>query len=273
MSKSKSSLFTNNLFLRVMSALVLIPVVLGSVWVGDWLFYPLIIVVSMLGLAEWMALTAPKLPQRGKIGTQIALFFVFFVALSKGIGAGVILSVLAAVLLGYYAGLTKGKVTKSHRLWVALGVPYLAWSGLALLHLRDMPEHGLFLIVYLLLVVWGTDTGAYFAGRLIGGPKLLPQISPKKTWAGLIGGMACAAAFGYGAAHGFGESSPAAFAALGAIMAIVSQAGDFFESFVKRRAGAKDSGSLIPGHGGILDRVDGLLFAAVFLGLISFFFK
>jgi len=270
MSDVPNKLLTQNLLQRILSALVLIPLVLAAVWVGNGSYNALIGLVVVAGMVEWLSLTAPKLPLRGKIAAYVGLVLVLAVGLIKGAPQALGLSVLAAALLGYYGGLGEGVSgsQRSRAVWTGLGIPYLTWSALAMISLRGQNENGLALIVYLLLVVWGTDTGAYFAGRIIGGPKLLPKISPKKTWAGLIGGMVFAAAIGYGVAAWFGDSRvvPAALVAL--ILAVVSQAGDFFESYVKRRAGAKDSGKLIPGHGGILDRVDGLLFAAIFLALI-----
>ncbi|HZV57793.1 MAG TPA: phosphatidate cytidylyltransferase [Sphingobium sp.] len=142
--------------------------------------------------------------------------------------------------------------------WMGVGGVYVAIAcGAALL----LTMAGLF--VPLLAAVIGTDVGAYFAGRLIGGPKIAPAISPSKTWAGLFGGMAGAALLLNLAVHfGVGGALPAdppRLAALGASLAAVAQAGDFFESWMKRRAGVKDSGTLIPGHGGMFDRVDGLL--------------
>ena len=269
MSEAPKKLFTKNLLERVLSALALIPVVLGAVYVGEWAFLTLILLAVTVGMSEYMPLVAPKLSLRGKIWGYVAIIFVVSVGVFKGMPHALALSIPAALLLGYYPGCSGEKEERSRlRLWGALAIPYLAWSGLAMIHLRNIPEHGLGLIVYLLLVVWGTDTGAYFAGRIIGGPKLLPSVSPKKTWAGLIGGMAFAALFGYCVSLGFDESRVVPAAIIGAGLAVVSQAGDFFESFLKRRAGVKDSGTLIPGHGGILDRVDGLLFAALFLALI-----
>jgi phosphatidate cytidylyltransferase len=124
-------------------------------------------------------------------------------------------------------------------------------------------ESGLAAIAVLFAIVWATDTGAYFIGRLIGGPKLWPAISPKKTWAGAVGGLVAGAAVGTGAAMAFGADFTVLTVAVTAVLSISAQAGDLFESWVKRRFGAKDSGRLVPGHGGLMDRVDGLASAAV----------
>ena len=138
-----------------------------------------------------------------------------------------------------------------------------------MLWLRGVPELGLALLVWLFVVVWTTDTAAYFAGRAIGGPRLAPAISPSKTWAGLCGGMLGAALTGALAAWLLGSGRLLQAAGLGALLAVVAQLGDLVESGSKRAAGVKDSGTLIPGHGGLLDRVDGLLFAApVFAAMV-----
>ena len=148
--------------------------------------------------------------------------------------------------------------------WRILGLFYAAIPCASLIWLRDVrienvSDAGVRLVLYLLLVVWATDIGAYFAGRKIGGPKMAPAISPSKTWAGLAGGVAAAGAVG-GLSHLFSPfpSTLAMAMVLAMILAVLAQAGDLFESWIKRRADVKDSGSLIPGHGGILDRVDGL---------------
>jgi phosphatidate cytidylyltransferase len=142
----------------------------------------------------------------------------------------------------------------------ALGVGYIGTAAIAILFLREQPN-GFLLALWTLVVVWATDTGAYFAGRAIGGPKLAPVISPNKTWAGLIGGMIAAAIVG-GLIAGFGPL-PATALWLGAPLAVAAQLGDLLESAMKRHAGVKDSGKLLPGHGGVLDRIDGLLPVAI----------
>jgi phosphatidate cytidylyltransferase len=153
--------------------------------------------------------------------------------------------------------------------WTGLGVVYLGLPALALIWLRSLPDLGWGLLLGLLVVVWTTDTAAYVAGRSLGGPRLAPAVSPSKTWSGLCGGVLGAALVGALAAWLLGSGRPAQAAGLGAILAAVSQLGDLIESAFKRLAGVKDSGSLIPGHGGILDRVDGLLLAAPVLALLG----
>jgi phosphatidate cytidylyltransferase len=176
-------------------------------------------------------------------------------------------------LLAGAAGLTFAitvGILRSAPVWPPLlAYPYLILPLVALLWLRLDPTYGRVAIFWLLFLVWATDTFAYFAGRAIGGRKLAPRLSPKKTWAGLIGGMFGAALVGAVAAIWLDLGSPALLALVSAGLAVVAQAGDILESALKRRAGVKDSGKLIPGHGGILDRVDGLVTAAVAAVLIA----
>lgn len=183
---------------------------------------------------------------------QGELVFTLFVALC------------AIVMVHEWRGIT----SRLNRKIVALGIPYILLPCISLIGLRIMyfPELSTLSIwptLYVIAIVAATDTGAYIAGRAIGGPKLAPKISPGKTWAGLIGGMGCAVL----ASVAFQDyvilpNSLTGAIAVGMVLAIVSQLGDLFESWIKRRAKVKDSGTLLPGHGGLLDRVDGLLFAA-----------
>ena len=163
----------------------------------------------------------------------------------------------AAIILAMEWQKLAEKIENMHPMY---GLAYIAIPCLCLMTLR---EHSVMATLHLLLIVWATDIAAYFAGKTFGGPKLIPSISPKKTWAGLIGGMVAAAAVAATissfSATGF---SFLTWLILGALLAVVAQAGDFFASWLKRKADVKDSGKLLPGHGGLLDRVDGLLFAA-----------
>lgn len=157
-------------------------------------------------------------------------------------------------------------------LWQAGGVLYVGLPALALVASRAIPAHGPWLIVGLFLIVWGTDTGALVAGNLIGGPKLAPVLSPNKTWAGTLGGVAVAAIVEaiYVGALGGGALKALFY---GAVLALVAHAGDLFESWVKRRFSKKDSGSLIPGHGGALDRIDSTLSASLALAVLVLLFQ
>ena len=145
--------------------------------------------------------------------------------------------------------------------WMLLGFVYCLLPALALLFLRERAGDGLNLVLWVFIVTWSTDIGAYFAGRSIGGPKLAPAISPNKTIAGLVGGMVAAALLG--GLWAWATGLPSLLYLLGAPMAAAAQGGDLFESWMKRRAGVKDSGTLLPGHGGVFDRLDGLLVVAL----------
>lgn len=205
----------SGLGLRVLSALVLIPVAVLAVWFGGWLFAGVVGAFAGLMLLEWRRLT----------------------------GGGMA--------------------------WMALGLVYVLVPCLALVWMRE--ESGdPFLVLVLFVCVWASDTGAYAFGRLIGGPKLAPRISPNKTWAGLCGAMLASAAVLVAALLGFAVHplSLPMTVLLGAAIGVIGQAGDLFESWVKRRFGAKDSGTLIPGHGGALDRLDSMLFVAPAVGLL-----
>lgn len=153
-------------------------------------------------------------------------------------------------------------IRRNHPLWNAGGVLYLGIPSLSLIALRDFSAHGAWVLIALFLVVWATDTGALVCGNLIGGPKIAPALSPNKTWAGTIGGIVAAAAVLAAFIAIFGGDAVVA-ASYGAGLGVVAHAGDLFESWVKRHFDLKDSGSMIPGHGGVLDRIDSTL-AAVF---------
>jgi phosphatidate cytidylyltransferase len=173
--------------------------------------------------------------------------------------------IVAAGLADYLVARFSGR---AHPRWIAAGIAYIGLPCIALVWLRGEDPAGRALVLWLLLAVWATDVGAYFAGRLIGGPRLAPRLSPNKTWAGLIGGALCAAAMALIVPLlEPGGPSVTALAVGGAVLAVVAQAGDLAESSVKRRFGAKDASHLIPGHGGLFDRVDGLLAAALALAL------
>jgi phosphatidate cytidylyltransferase len=204
-----------NLLMRVLTALVLIPVAIGVAYAGGWWWFGLVTLISIGLFIEWRMI----------------------------VGA--------------------------HRMgWVALGVVYAAAALAASVIVRLDAVWGFSALMFVLLIVWMTDIGGYFAGRGIGGPKLWPRVSPKKTWAGAIGGwvLSLGVAGGF-AAYGIGQLIPLLL--LATALTVVSQLGDLFESAVKRQFGVKDSSHIIPGHGGLLDRLDGYVFAVVAAALIG----
>ncbi|TIT78856.1 MAG: phosphatidate cytidylyltransferase, partial [Mesorhizobium sp.] len=153
--------------------------------------------------------------------------------------------------------------------WEASGLVYAALSGLSLAYLRDDGHSGLIAILFLFAVVWATDIAAYFVGRAVGGPKLAPSISPGKTQSGALGGAVGGVIAGLLLAIASGAGNLVMLGLVALALSIVSQIGDLFESWVKRRHGCKDSSNLIPGHGGVMDRVDGLVAAAFTLYVIG----
>jgi phosphatidate cytidylyltransferase len=253
-----------DLGLRVASAIVLIPIILWVNWLGS-VWYALLVGL----MAGFMALEWVKLIHAGR-PVQLAVHLAA-AAVSTALPwiAGPAVGFTAILMLWAGSVVQRQIADKPHTFWSIIGVPYIGLSALALMILRGDPQFGLIAVYWLLFVVWGADTLAYFTGRLFGGPKLLPSISPKKTWAGLIGaivgGILCSALF----ARVAGLDSLLWLCSIGAILAIIEQAGDFFESALKRSVGVKDSSALIPGHGGMLDRVDGLVAAAALAALIG----
>jgi phosphatidate cytidylyltransferase len=197
-----------NLLMRVLTALVLIPVAVFVAYIGGWLWLALVALVSIGLFVEWK------------------------------------------MIVGNRAG------------WIAIGIAYAVAAFLASVAVRLDQVWGFAALMFILLVVWMTDIGGYFAGRGIGGPKLWPRVSPKKTWAGAVGGVVLSLAVAAGfAAFGIGRLVPLLL--LATVLTVLSQLGDLFESAVKRKFGVKDSSQIIPGHGGLLDRLDGFVFAVV----------
>lgn len=246
---------------RVASAAVLVPLALLALWLGG-IAWGGLVLLALVGLCwEWVRLCGFDWGRQPGIVVPIIVLFVALLGLFGFWPAAL------AGLLGGSLGLGR-----RHR-WLGFGVAYLGAAGLALLALRNGPLGGAD-VLFLLLIVWASDIGAYFAGRIFGGPKLAPAISPNKTWSGACGGLIAAMAVGVTLALVAGGEgrAPLMAAGIAAILGLASQLGDLFESWIKRRYHVKDSSSLIPGHGGLLDRLDGVLVAApvaVLLGLLS----
>ena len=247
---------------RALSAAILIPVVLAAVWAGGAWFTLLVAVLGVAIAYEWTDIV------HGHNATQFAIHATAAIAgavLPPETGIATALIVLMALtgLATFLAALNR-----TLGLWAALGVAYAGLPAIALVTLRSDPSFGMKALFWLLAVVWASDSAAYFAGRLIGGPRLAPVISPNKTWAGAIGAMVGAAIAGAAAAKLLvGAALAPVF--LGMALSIVAQAGDLFKSALKRKYGLKDSGNLIPGHGGIIDRVDGAVAAALAAAIVG----
>ena len=258
----------SDLKLRILSAVVLAPVALGAAWMGGWYFATLLAVATLLMAQEVARLlyTAPGIAVRPRDAAGLAVAgLAATVLVTAGLPGAALAAGGAALAFALAVRSWNGRSMTP----ALIAYSYLVLPLVALIWLRNDPELGRAAIFWLLATVWAIDICAYFSGRFIGGPKLAPSISPKKTWAGVVGGMAGAAAIGVITSLWIGAGSPALLALIGIGMTVLEQAGDFFESALKRRAGVKDSGTLIPGHGGILDRVDGLVAVAAGAALLA----
>ncbi|WP_293989999.1 phosphatidate cytidylyltransferase [Sphingomonas sp.] len=234
---------------RIVTAAGLIAVALVALWYGGLVFWLVAVALGLVMVAEWADLVGASAGHK-----RLALYalVVPLAIMAPVLAAGP--GFIAAGLIGA-AFFFIGATTRSA--WLAWGAVYVAVPVFALLLIRQQKDIGLLYTVWTLALVWMCDIGAYFAGRAIGGPKLAPMLSPNKTWAGLIGGMVAASLFAVALHYGWGLGKAAVLAT--PFLAVIAQGGDLFESWLKRRAGAKDSGTLLPGHGGALDRLDGLV--------------
>jgi phosphatidate cytidylyltransferase len=253
---------SRNLLTRVIAGAVLAPIAIAIAYAGGWLWATLVTLAAIGLYIEWLTIVGAVRETRVVVSGTIALAIAGF-----GLALGRIDATLLVLLLGL-AGVAL--LSPQHRGWTAAGFGYAAVAQVASVLVRLDPEIGFVALVFVLLIVWVTDIGGYVAGHGIGGPKLWPRISPKKTWAGAVGGfLASLVVAGGFVALGLGKSGPLLL--LGAILSIASQLGDLFESAVKRRFGVKDSSHIIPGHGGLMDRLDGFVAAVVlaaFFGLL-----
>jgi len=263
---SSSSL--SSLQLRIISALVLAPIAIGATYLGGAYFALFLAIATAAMSFEWCRASflnnKPSYITLITIWLLLALYFGF---------EGYSQNALAAVLICAVGVIALTWFRREEREWKGafLGPIYIGVPVLCLLSIRGDAEIGFSLTIFLFFIVWATDIGAYFAGRSIGGPKIAPSISPNKTWAGLIGGM-MAAAFVAVLLNVYLlqlDVVPWLVAGTGAVLAVVAQIGDFAESAWKRHFGIKDASNLIPGHGGVLDRLDGVLFVAPALYMIK----
>jgi len=258
---------TDGFAARLISGLVLAPPVIAALYYGSPYFDGLALLVGALMAWEWSRLVSDG--KFGAGGWAVAAFSVLAIAASIWEFHQYSLALIFLAPIALFVLLFQKH--KGRGAWISFGIIYVGLPLVTLIWLRQDLELGRELIFWIVGVVWATDIGAYFFGRMIGGPLLLPAVSPKKTWAGLLGGMLCAALVGYGASFIMPVSNLSLFVAASGLLAFIAQVGDFFESGVKRKFGVKDSSRLIPGHGGILDRVDGLLTVALAAFAVRYF--
>lgn len=255
----------SGLAVRVASALVLAPLAVAFAYIGGWPFELFWGLAALVVIWEWSGLAA------GADRRSAFMVGAASILLALGLAGSIVnageavreLRLLAAVLvLALGMLVTCAFVRDGQRGWAAAGIPYAAAIGLAPTILRVDGGYGFLALVYLFAIVWATDIMAYFTGRAVGGPKLAPRVSPGKTWSGAIGGLLGGAAAAIAVALAAGLGDLVVITCIAIVLSVCAQAGDLFESAVKRRFGAKDASRLIPGHGGVMDRLDGFVAAA-----------
>jgi phosphatidate cytidylyltransferase len=256
----------SELRLRVLSAVVLAALAFGAVWAGGFVFAAFASIMAFVVFLEWTAII-------GLTAFEIARFraavnMLLLLALLNLFG--VIAAMVSLLLFTVLAQVSAAGTTQQLANWTAAAVFYCGAAAIALVGLRN-GQGGISAVLLLFAIVWGTDIGAYFVGRKLGGPKLAPKISPGKTQSGAVGGLVVAMVGAAIIAAATGLLSPVTAILIAAFVSIISQMGDLFESYIKRRFKVKDSGSIIPGHGGMFDRVDGLMPAAIALFLLAKF--
>jgi phosphatidate cytidylyltransferase len=244
--------------LRIASGFVLAALALGATWAGGFAFQLLSVAIGLLVYYEWSTIT--KLAEQDFQGNAVGW-------LSQAVIAAFVLldymSYSLPVLAAAFVLSALWVLIKKTSWWLPAGVAYAGLTSISLAAIRGADYLGLIAMLFVFAVVWGTDIFAYFVGRAVGGPKLAPAISPGKTWSGAIGGAVCGVVAGVAVFMAHFSLDDARIPIVALLLSVASQVGDLFESYVKRRFGVKDSSQLIPGHGGVMDRVDGLIFAAV----------
>jgi phosphatidate cytidylyltransferase len=251
---------TRDIAMRAASALVLAPAAVLAIWAGGFWFLALILLACGVLAVEWAMMSATRAWRVMAGAVAFGLVAGVVAAHAGQLSLALVMLVFGAVAAGVFAR-NRGQ----EALDAAYGVLYLGWPAVLLIWLRDVDTaSGLAWTVSAFVIAWASDIMAYLAGSVIGGPKLWPRYSPNKTWSGFIGGLAAGTVAGAGLGT-FLDMGLGPFwgAALGLAGALATMTGDLWESALKRRYGVKDAGKLIPGHGGLLDRVDGLMFAVV----------
>jgi phosphatidate cytidylyltransferase len=234
-----------------------------AAYVGGWVLAVWTVAAGLAMSREWVAIV-----HREAFGWRFALHALALAASQGALAAGYPDWALTGILFVSLIGSVAAQAGQERAVWVVLGIVYIAVPCLAFVWLRQHVPHGFQTVLWLLCIVWATDSAAYAAGSILGGPKLAPQISPSKTWAGAVAGLAAGTLASILLAQVSGGVPDWRFIGVGVALSFLTQCGDLAESVLKRTFGVKDASDLIPGHGGALDRLDGLLFAT--LGLAAF---
>lgn len=261
----------SELRLRIISATLMIPAVVLCTWFGELSFAAIVLVTAALVFVEWSRMLHLERQRALQAAGVAGLVVLTATALTYPIDVTLGVWLAATLLVGLLGGIAGG----GHRAaWAGLGMLYAGMALVSLLTLRAGP-HGFAVIAFIFVVAWITDIAAFFVGRRLRGPKLWPAVSPGKTWSGAIGGLVFGLAGGALLALPLHFALSAELVLFTAAIVIAAQAGDLLESAIKRRFGVKDAGKLIPGHGGVMDRVDGLVLASaaavMFAGTLSTF--
>jgi phosphatidate cytidylyltransferase len=255
---------------RALSAMVLGPAAIACIWLGAEAFAGMMALGVALLAWEWVHMCG----RRVRVLPGMAVPLAVLAAGAPAVGDHVRWALVAlgvGFFIAWWFARSMAETLTQPAFRLALGVLYIGLAGIALIELRHDTEAGRYNVLFLFLVVWASDIGAYMAGRAIGGPKLWPAVSPNKTWSGAAGGLLAAVSVALVAALVFTPgASVIAVVAMAALLGVASQAGDLLESAIKRHFDVKDSSHLIPGHGGLLDRLDGVLAAAPVAALLSF---
>lgn len=254
----------SNLQLRLLSGVILAAIVLSLTWLGGMPFRLLAVAIGAGVFVEWRRITGCSPSTLAAKAAELLLILAFALLLA-GMPPLIVFGALALAALGAFMAMLAGMASG----WLGWGILYAGVPAASLAFLRGDSHDGLFAVLFLFALVWATDIFAYFVGRSIGGAKLAPSISPGKTWSGAIGGAAAAVAAGLGVAALYGPPGNPLLPFIIVLVSAWSQMGDLFESWVKRKFGVKDSGTIIPGHGGVMDRVDALAAAAAALYVVQ----